>query len=119
MGSAAAGSWAQIPDRSTDGAEFQQATYMFWPSGSHHGAFEWRGKLSDSTKNDGHNVYVQARVEGQGWSRFNGKQNRTVRLHKRLWNGSQQYVTQAYLRVCRDKGSFQPDNCSPTWHRSR
>ncbi|MEV1053298.1 hypothetical protein [Streptomyces sp. NPDC049887] len=59
---------------------------------------------------------MQVKVEGYGWSRYNGKQKSSVSLNKLNWAGSQRYTDDAYIRVCRDKGSLNPDNCSPTKH---
>ncbi|GAA2320009.1 hypothetical protein GCM10010234_78240 [Streptomyces hawaiiensis] len=84
-----------------------------------HGAFEWKGQLQDADHGDGHNVYVQVKVEGCDWNRYNGKQKKTVPVGALNWTGSQRYTDDAYIRVCRDKGSFNPDNCSTTKHYQR
>ena len=88
--------------------------YKFNPPGTHHGSFEWNGLLKDSVPEDGHNVYVQVRVEGHGWARYYGKQRSTVRMQHADWSGSQRYTDDAEIRACRDRGSLRPDNCSPT-----
>ncbi|MEH0633585.1 MULTISPECIES: hypothetical protein [Streptomyces] len=103
-----------IPKVTTRGAEFSQGRYQFNPPGTNHGSFEWSGLLRDANASDGHNVYVQVRVEGHGWARYYGKQRRTVRVRHSDWSGAQQYTDNAELRVCRDRGSLRPDNCSPT-----
>ncbi|WP_256339573.1 MULTISPECIES: hypothetical protein [unclassified Streptomyces] len=35
------------------------------------------------------------------------------------WDGAERHAVNAYLRVCRDKGSLHPDNCSVTKHYKR
>lgn len=116
MGGAFAASWHTIPTMTTGGAKFHGGQYAFHPAGTQHGAFEWKGNLKDDDHGDGHNVYMQVKVEGYDWSRYNGKQRSTVWLNKLNWAGSQRYTDDAYIRVCRDKGSLNPDNCSPTKH---
>ncbi|MEU0664558.1 hypothetical protein ABZ508_07580 [Streptomyces lavendulocolor] len=113
---AAAASWRGIPTLSTGGASFTGGQYTFHPAGSNHGAFQWKGKLNDTDHRDGHNVYMQVKVEGYDWSRYNGKQKESVSLNKLNWAPAQRYTDDAYIRVCRDKGSFNPDNCSETKH---
>ncbi|MDW8809582.1 hypothetical protein P1P68_33475 [Streptomyces scabiei] len=103
----------------TSGAEFNSAQYKWHPSGTNHGAFEWKGNLKDTNDGDDHNVYMQVKVEGYGWSRYNGKQKKSVPLNFLNWAPAQQYTDDAYIRVCRDKGSLNPDNCSPTKHYQR
>lgn len=118
-GTAFAASWHKIPTLTTGGAKFYDGQYKFWPAGQHHGAFEWKGKLQDTDSGDGHNVYMQVKVEGYDWSRYNGKQKKTVPLDYYNWDGAERYTVNAYIRVCRDKGSLHPDNCSVTKHYKR
>ncbi|EDY46097.1 conserved hypothetical protein [Streptomyces sp. SPB074] len=61
-------------------------------------------------------MYVQAKVEGYSWNRFRGKQRGTVHMNKVVYDGAALYVSDAWIRVCRDRGSLRPDNCSPTKH---
>jgi hypothetical protein len=102
----------------TPGAQFA-GNYTFWPRGQHHGSFEWKGNLADTYPKDGHNVYMQARIEGYTWKRYNGKQKHIVHLDHHNWSGDQLYTTNAWLRVCRDRGSLHPDNCSHPRHFHR
>jgi hypothetical protein len=119
MGTAFASSWHNIPDRTTRGVKFYRGRYIFWPRGKHHGSFEWKGKLEDAVSRDGNNVYIQVRIEGLPWKRYNGKQHKTVSLDHRNWVGSELYTEKARLRACRDRGSLHPDNCSPTLYYHR
>jgi hypothetical protein len=118
-GTAFASSWPNIPLRKTHGAKFYGGEYKFWRAGQHHGSFEWKGQLKDDNRQDGHNVYMQVRIEGYTWKRYNGKQRKTVYLDHHNWSGDQLYTTNAWLRVCRDRGSLHPDNCSKIKHYSR
>ncbi|MEV0978001.1 hypothetical protein [Streptomyces sp. NPDC049915] len=113
---AATPGWHKLPLIKGAGVRFIDGEYRFNRPLQNHGAFEWQGKLEDADKQDGHNVYMLVRVEGHGWIRYNGKQNKTVSLHNSNWDGAQLYTHHAYMRACRDKGSLQPDNCSPTVH---
>ncbi|MEU1551487.1 hypothetical protein ABZ517_02030 [Streptomyces scabiei] len=105
-----------IPKLETRGVEFAEGLYKFNPPGTNHGAFEWSGLLRDKDTADGHNVYVQVRVEGHGWARYYGKQRGALSMHHSDWSGAQQYTDDARMRACRDRGSLRPDNCSPTTH---
>ncbi|MFE7836380.1 hypothetical protein ACFU53_10070 [Streptomyces sp. NPDC057474] len=112
-GAALAVQQGSIPKLETRGVEFTDGHYKFNPPGTNHGSFEWSGLLRDVNAGDGHNVYVQVRVEGHGWARYYGKQRRAVRVHHSDWSGAQRYTDDASIRVCRDRGSLRPDNCSP------
>ncbi|GAA2790455.1 hypothetical protein [Streptomyces showdoensis] len=119
IGAAVADSWQEIKPRSTDGSKFRDAKYLWEPKSSNHGGFHFKGDLVDTFPNDGHNVYVQAKVQGYGWNRFNGVQRKTVHLDQVVYDGAALYSTDAAIRVCRDRGSLRPDNCSPelSYHR--
>ncbi|MFI6033165.1 hypothetical protein ACIBBD_03085 [Streptomyces sp. NPDC051315] len=114
VGTAAADAWHHLPAMAPQGVYFSDGKYQFNPPERNHGAFEWKGQLTDALPNDGHNVYMLARAEGHGWSRYNGKQRRTVYMHQSNWDGAQRYTNDAEIRACRDRGSLRPDNCSPT-----
>ncbi|WP_232542735.1 hypothetical protein [Streptomyces sp. QHH-9511] len=86
--------------------------YLWEPKGRNHGGFHFRGHLNDSKPNDGHNVYVEVRVEGYDWNRFKGVQKKKVSLDKVVWDGAAQYTSLAEMRACRDRGTLRPDNCS-------
>ncbi|MFD0338335.1 hypothetical protein ACFVH0_06510 [Streptomyces sp. NPDC127117] len=115
-GAAMAVGWHGLPLLDSDGVAFRQGQYFFNPAGTNHGGFEWRGDLEDTDRKDGHNVYMQVRVQGYAWNRFNGKQKAKVHLHKTVYDGAARHTTEAYIRACRDRGSLRPDNCSLTKH---
>jgi hypothetical protein len=121
MGTAAADAWRDLPVMAPHGVKFFKGQYQFNPPERNHGAFEWQGHLRDALPDDGHNVYMLARAEGHGWSRYNGKQRRTVFMHHSNWDGAQRYTDDAEIRACRDRGSLRPDNCSPVlpYHRPK
>ncbi|GAB7108230.1 hypothetical protein JCM4814A_65440 [Streptomyces phaeofaciens JCM 4814] len=104
---------ADIPTLETDGVKFSAGKYEFNRPGVNHGAFEWKGRLTDALSEDRHNVYVEVKIHGHDWVRYYGKQGGSVRLHKSNWDGAQRYTGKARLRVCRDRGSLRPDNCAP------
>ncbi|MEU1184867.1 hypothetical protein ABZ464_46090 [Streptomyces sp. NPDC005820] len=104
--------WSAVPLLKSGGVRFLEGEHRFNPAGRNHGAFEWKGMLKDADTEDGHNVYLQVRVEGHPWVRYNGKQRKTVSLHHSNWDGAQRYATKAEIRACRDRGSLHPDNCS-------
>lgn len=110
---AASPSKGNIPLLESPGVEFAGGQYKLNPPGVNHGAFEWRGRLSDAIATDRHNVYVEVKVQGRDWVRYYGKQRSSVQLHRSDWNGAQRYIGKAELRVCRDRGSLRPDNCAP------
>jgi len=115
----AAAAWKTIPTLKSGGVKFYDGKYKFEPSSTNKGAFHWKGKLQDASKTDGNNVYMQVRVEGYGWSRFNGKQKKTVALDKLSYDGAALHTDDAWIRACRDRGSLHPDNCSVTKHYKR
>jgi hypothetical protein len=106
--------WKGIPTLHSGGVKFYGGKYKFEPSGTNHGAFHWKGNVQDTSKSDGHNVYIEVRVEGYDWSRFNGKQKKTVWLNKLSYDGAALYTRVAWIRACLDRGSLHPDNCSVT-----
>lgn len=118
-GGAVADSWRAIPSRTTDGAKFHEAKYLWEPKLVNYGGFHFKGDLVDRLPDDGHNVYLQVRVEGYAWNRFNGVQRKSVRLDRIVHDGQAQYTSEAWLRVCRDRGSLRPDNCSPDVYYKR
>ncbi|WP_371580371.1 hypothetical protein [Streptomyces sp. NBC_01314] len=112
-GAAPVGQQGGIPVLRSGGAEFTEGAYTFNPPGTDHGSFEWSGRLTDTYPNDGHTVYVQVSVERHGWARYYGKQRGSVWMRHSDWSGARRYTDDAAIRVCRDRGSARPDNCSP------
>ncbi|GGT67225.1 hypothetical protein [Streptomyces lateritius] len=109
---AVADSWHKTPAFRDPGVEFAQVKYLWEPKGRNHGGFHFRGTLNDTDHGDGHNVYVEVKVEGYDWNRFKGVQRKKVSLDKVVWDGAAQYTSLAEMRACRDRGTLRPDNCS-------
>ncbi|KOX38681.1 hypothetical protein ADL06_01155 [Streptomyces sp. NRRL F-6491] len=115
MGAAMADpTWHDTGLLATGGAEFKEGKYKWEEPGQAHGAFHIKGKLRDAGLDDNHNVYLQVRVHGYGWNRFNGTQKKTVWIDKVVYDGATRYTNSAEVRVCQNRGSLRPDNCSFT-----
>ncbi|MFF8280575.1 hypothetical protein ACF05T_31600 [Streptomyces lateritius] len=97
----------------SDGVRLSGA-YLWEPRGQNHGGFHFKVTLEDALAGDGHNVYVQAKVEGYGWNRFYGVQKKNVQIDKIVYDGAAQTTGEAWIRACRDRGSLRPDNCTVT-----
>ncbi|MFH8842494.1 hypothetical protein [Streptomyces sp. NPDC017868] len=119
MGAAAADSWHRVALFKTTGARFADGMYTWEPVETQQGAFHIKGKLRDIGLNDNHNVYLQVKVHGYGWNRFDGVQKKTVWIDKLVHDGATRYTSTADVRVCQNRGSLHPDNCSPTRHFER
>jgi hypothetical protein len=116
-GTAVASSWQRLPELAVKGsAAFEEGHYRFNPAERNHGSFEWTGYLNDISPDDDHNGYLQVRVEGHDWVRYYGKQRKRVYLHHSNWDGAQRYTINAFIRVCLDRGTLRPDNCSHELH---
>ncbi|MEU7026771.1 hypothetical protein AB0A60_08765 [Streptomyces sp. NPDC046275] len=118
-GGAVADSVRTIAPLHAVGVQFGKGSYQFEPKSRNHGGFHFRGVLSDLMPNDGHNVYVEVKVEAYDWNRFKGTQKKSVTIDRVVWDGAAQYTSEARIRACRDRGSLRPDNCSPTRHYRR
>nr|WP_203605485.1 hypothetical protein [Streptomyces sp. SID8014] len=118
-GSAVADAWHSMPKLRSEGVVLKNGKYTMYPKFTKHGGFGFKVDLQDDNAADGHNVYVQARVEGYSWRRFNGQQKKTVRIQKEVYDGAALYVSNAWIRACRDRGSLRPDNCTRTLHHKR
>ncbi|MFF3605371.1 hypothetical protein [Streptomyces sp. NPDC002463] len=119
MGVAVADSWHEVPIFKTTGARFAEARYRWEPAEVQQGAFHIKGELRDIGVKDNHNVYLLVKVHGYGWNRFDGVQKKTVWIDKLIHDGASRYTNTADVRVCQNRGSMHPDNCSPTQHFKR
>ncbi|MFF4131027.1 hypothetical protein ACFY1B_05745 [Streptomyces mirabilis] len=115
-GVAIAESWHYMPNLQAPGVVFERGQYRFNPPGQNHGSFEWAGYLKDGAPRDGHNIYVRVRVEGRDGVEYYGKQGQLVFLHKSIWEASQRYTDDAYVRACVDRGAVWLDACSTEVH---
>ncbi|MEU2233031.1 hypothetical protein [Streptomyces vietnamensis] len=119
MGVAVADSWHEVATLKTKGGQFTDARYKWEPVEVQQGAFHVKGQLRDLDVNDGHNVYLLVKVHGYGWNRFDGVQKKSVFIDKLVHDGATRYTSTADVRVCVNRGSLHPDNCSPTKHFKR
>ncbi|MFF0555944.1 hypothetical protein [Streptomyces sp. NPDC004266] len=113
-GVAAADSWHGLALFKTTGARFAGGKYKWEPAEVQQGAFHIKGTLRDVGLDDNHNVYLQVKVHGYGWNRFDGVQKKDVWIDKLVHDGASRYTNTAEVRVCQNRGSLHPDNCSPT-----
>ncbi|MEU6984129.1 hypothetical protein ABZ946_11955 [Streptomyces sp. NPDC046324] len=117
-GVAVADGWHKLPHMETQGL-IADGSYKWEPRGENHGGFHFKVSLEDADPLDGHNVYVESKVEGYSWSRLYGAQRKTVTLDKVIYDGAAQITSEAWIRACRDRGSLRPDNCAKTVRRER
>ncbi|MCX5392043.1 hypothetical protein ABZY68_00060 [Streptomyces sp. NPDC006482] len=110
MGVAVADSWHGLT-MTTTGAKFT-GRYMWEPQLQKHGGLRVKGRLEDLISNDGHNVYINSKVEGYPWIRTKGIQGKTVAVDKVFFDGALLVTDFVEVQLCRDRGSLRPDNCS-------
>jgi hypothetical protein len=106
VGSAVAGSFSH----STTGGKIA-GTYVFLPNGYQHGGFNWWGTLDD-TSNDGNAMKAQVRVAGWGWATFRNSVDKDKYWDQVVWSSGDSQVNDAWAKICRDRGTWYPDNCS-------
>ncbi|WNM24188.1 hypothetical protein RN607_12545 [Demequina capsici] len=106
VGSASAGGFYQ----STTGVTMN-GTYRFESASVQHGAFHFWGTLND-TVNDGNAVKQQVRVEGYGYNTWYTGVDADRYLNQYVYDGAAVHTDLARAKVCRDRGSLLPDNCS-------
>ncbi|MEU3606544.1 hypothetical protein AB0E83_14015 [Streptomyces sp. NPDC035033] len=109
-GAAVADSWHKLSMRST--GVFFKGTYKWEPKFVHHGGFHIDGTLADTDPDDGHNVYLRAKVQAYDWTRVKGVQKKEIHVNHVFFDGAMLESTTAKIQACRDRGSLRPDNCS-------
>lgn len=105
-GSAAAGAFTH----STTGIKIN-GTYVFEPDSVRYGPFHWYGTLED-TENDGNAGKVQVRVEGYGYATFYNNKDKDKYWDELVYDPQATRTDLAHAKICRDRGSLRPDNCS-------
>ncbi|MFB7937496.1 hypothetical protein ACWENA_28085 [Streptomyces sp. NPDC004779] len=109
-GVAVADSWKKLQMRSA--GVFFKGSYKWEPKFVHRGGFHIDGDLEDTDPDDGHNVYLRARVEAYDWTRVKGVQKKSVHVDHVFFDGAVLETQDARIQACRDRGSLRPDNCS-------
>ncbi len=113
MGVAVADSSTRQFDMTTTGARFF-GKYQWQPKDRVPSGLHVDGVLRDDKGDDGHNVYLQVKVEGYAWGRHNGVQRKDTRVNEVYRDGAVLVTDEVRVKVCRDRGSLRPDNCSPS-----
>ncbi|MBU7596884.1 hypothetical protein JGS22_004325 [Streptomyces sp. P38-E01] len=108
---ARAAKWHKMNDQSTSGAQWSDARYRFLPAGPEtRGAFNFTGTLRSTDKNNG--VYLEVAVHGYAPNVFRASRGTAKRYNKNVFDGAMQRTRDVRVRVCRDRGTLIPDNCS-------
>lgn len=85
--------------------------YRFLPPGQKtRGAFHFKGTLRSTDKN--HGAKLEVRVEGYAKKTYRASRGTSKRYDEIAYDGAAQRTKDAWAMVCRDRGSFRPDNCS-------
>ncbi|MFF5423425.1 MULTISPECIES: hypothetical protein [unclassified Streptomyces] len=111
MGAAVADSWKEMTMH-TNGASFK-GRYTWQPKNQPPSGLHIQGVLRDESAADDHNVYIESKIAEYPKKRIKGIQKGDVRVDKVLYDPALQITRKVEVRLCRDRGSFRPDNCSP------
>lgn len=85
--------------------------YRFLPPGKKtRGAFNFKGTLRSLDKNNG--VKLEVRVEGYPKRTFRAARGTSKRYDQLVYDGAAQRTKIAWVKLCRDRGTLVPDNCS-------
>lgn len=72
----------------------------------------WKGKLDD-TKDDGNAGKIEVRVSGyQDHSTYRNRKDTDRKWSEMNYDGALSETGDARFKICRDRGSLIPDNCS-------
>ena len=110
IGAGAGGAAAGAFTHSTTGGNIN-GNYQFLPRGTVQGAFNWWGTVDD-TSNEGNAMKMQVRVEGYGYNTYRNPVDTDKYWDQYLYDGAAQTTNIARAKICRDRGSLYPDNCS-------
>jgi hypothetical protein len=105
-GSASAGAF----NHATTGANIN-GSYGWQPRSVHQGAFNWNGNLDD-TINEGNAIKMEVAVEGYGFNEFQNPVDHDQFWNQDVWDPAALQTNHARAKVCRDRGTLHPDNCS-------
>jgi hypothetical protein len=109
MGAAVADSWHDWR-MSTAGASFI-GEYKWKPKDQPPSGLLVRGQLRDESNGDGHNVYLEVGIAEYPKYRIKGVQKKAVNVDKHLHDPALIVTRDVDVQLCRDRGSFRPDNC--------
>jgi hypothetical protein len=118
-GTALAASSGAIPTISAEGVRFARGSYRFdpWPCTSacylgKYSGFNYYGELND-LENDGHDVFVHAKVDGYGYStRIYRKIGVGVSLvSQKVYDTNGDPSQRGMVEACTDRGTLIPDSC--------
>ncbi|MCK1795458.1 hypothetical protein MTQ01_05435 [Streptomyces sp. XM4193] len=94
----------------TTGVEWE-GSYRFLPPGkSTRGAFNFKGKLRSFDKNNG--AKLEVRVEGYGKRTYRAARGKAKTYNELVYDGAAQRTKDAWVKLCRDRGTLVPDNCT-------
>jgi hypothetical protein len=96
-------------DMATEGAAFY-GDYDYYPINVRHGAFHYRGNLDDLLDDDDR-VKIEVRVEGYGPRIHWAPMDEDAAVDARRWDPAATRTDRAWVKVCRDQGFPQGDNC--------
>lgn len=105
-GSASAGAF----NHATTGANIN-GTYGWQPRSVSQGAVNWYGTLQDTVR-EGNAVKMQVVVEGYGWNEFYNPKDANKYWNQNVYDYQALQTNYARAKVCRDRGTLYPDNCS-------
>lgn len=112
-GSASAGAF----NHATTGANIN-GSYGWQPRSVHQGAFNWNGTLQD-TSHEGNAVKMEVAVEGYGYNQFYNPVDQNKYWNQDVYDYQALQTNHAHAKVCRDRGSLYPDNCSTAVYYTR
>ncbi|MEV8587016.1 hypothetical protein [Streptomyces sp. NPDC051180] len=117
MGVAMADSW-HVWKMETPGATFV-GKYRWQPQSQQPSGLQVQGKLTDSSPDDGHNVYLEVQIAAYPKGRIKGVQKKTVRIDRVLKDPALLVTRDVEVQLCRDRGALRPDNCAKLQKFSR
>lgn len=113
----AAGGFKEMGKIATTGASWR-GRYRFLPSGKRtRGAFHFKGTLRVTDKNNG--AKLEVRVAGYSHTEFRASRGSSKNFDELVFDGAAQRTNDAWVKICRDRGSLIPDNCSKERYYSR
>lgn len=105
-----AAQFEQMDGLNTTGVKWK-GSYRFLPPGKKtRGAFHFKGTLQSTDTNDG--AKLEVRVAGYAKKTFRASRGTSKKYDELVYDGAAQRTKDAWAKVCRDRGTLKPDNCS-------